>query len=84
MTASDEGDVRIVFTDTNESNRRVVYQAPTESLDISTDPRQCLIVPFSAETLHQDDLMIVEVKGRYCINSRLWTFNCKNSYNQAK
>ncbi len=62
MTASDEGDVRIVFADADEGNRRKVFEAPTEKLDVSTDPRQQIIVPFSKETLHQDDLLIVEVK----------------------
>lgn len=62
MTASDEGDVRIIFADADEGNRRKVWEGPTEKLDVATDPRQQLIVPFSGQTLHQDDLLIVEVK----------------------
>lgn len=62
MTASDEGDVRIVFTDASQSRREKIFEAPTEALDVSTDPRQQLIVPFSLETIHEDDLLLVEVK----------------------
>lgn len=62
MTASDEGDVRIRFADASRSNLRKVFEGPTEALDISTDPRQQLIVPLSKESLHEDDLLIVEVK----------------------
>ena len=62
MVASDEGDVRIRFADASRSNLRKIFEAPTEALDVSTDPRQQLIVPLSKETLHEDDLMIVEVK----------------------
>jgi hypothetical protein len=62
MTASDEGDVRIIFSDASNSNRRKVFEGPTERLDISTDPRQQIIVPLSADVLHQDDTLIVEVK----------------------
>jgi hypothetical protein len=62
MTASDEGDVRIRFADASRSNLRKIFEGPTESLDIATDPRQQLIVPLSKESIHEDDLLIVEVK----------------------
>ena len=62
MVDSDEGDVRIVFADASSSNRRKVFEAPTERLDGSTLQSEQIIVPFSAETIHQDDLLIVEVK----------------------
>ena len=62
MTATDEGDVRIRFADASRSNMRKIFEAPTEALDISTDPRQQLIMPFSKENLHEDDILIVEVK----------------------
>ncbi len=62
MVASDEGDVRIVFADADEGNRRKVFEAPTERLDGSALQSEQIIVPFSKETLHQDDLLIVEVK----------------------
>jgi len=61
MVATDEGDVRIRFADASRSNMRKIFEAQTEALDISTDPRQQIIVPFSGETIHEDDLLIVEV-----------------------
>ncbi len=62
MTASDEGDVRIIFMDANESRRTKVFEAATEILDANTTLQDQLIVPFSNETLHEDDLMRIEVK----------------------
>lgn len=62
MTDSDEGDVRIIFADASQGNRRKVFEAPTERLDASTLQSEQIIVPYSAETIHQDDLLIVEVK----------------------
>lgn len=62
MVASDEGDVRIRFSDASRSNMRKVYEAPTELLDSSALLTEQLIVPFSQENLHEDDLVIVEVK----------------------
>lgn len=62
MVASDEGDVRIIFTDASESRREKVFEAQTEILDANTTLRDQLIVPFSAETIHEDDIVKVEVK----------------------
>ena len=62
MTATDEGDVRIRFGDASRDRMDKVFEAPTEDLDGSTDPRQQLIVSFSKENLHEDDLMIIQVK----------------------
>ncbi len=62
MVASDEGDVRIIFSDQSYMNRRLVWQGATERLDGSTLQSEQIIIPLSAETLHQDDLLIVEVK----------------------
>jgi len=62
MVASDEGDVRIIFSDASYMNRRIVWQGPTERLDGSALQSEQVIVPLSAETIHQDDLLIVEVK----------------------
>lgn len=61
MTASDEGDLRIRFADASRSNMRKIFEAPTEVLDISSDPRQQQIVGLSKENIHEDDLLIVEV-----------------------
>ena len=62
MTASDEGDVRIIFADASQSNRRKIQEYPTERLDQSALMSEQIIVPVSAETIHQDDVLIVEVK----------------------
>lgn len=62
MVASDEGDVRIRFSDASRSNMRKIWEAPTEQLDSSTLMTEQMIVPFSKETLHEDDILIVEVK----------------------
>ncbi len=62
MTASDEGDVRIVFSDAQESRKVKMFEAATEILDANTTLQDQLIVPFSGETIHEDDLMKVEVK----------------------
>lgn len=62
MVDSDEGDVRVVFTDASESRREKVFEAATEILDANTTLRDQLIVPLSKETLHEDDILKVEVK----------------------
>lgn len=61
MTATDDGDVRIRFADASRSNMRKIEEWQTEVLDVSTDPRQQPIVPFSKANIHEDDLLIVEV-----------------------
>jgi hypothetical protein len=62
MVDSDEGDVRIRFSDASRSNMRKIWEAPTEQLDASALMTEQMIVPFSKETLHEDDILIVEVK----------------------
>ncbi len=62
MVDSDEGDVRIIFADASQSNRRKVFEGPTERLDASTLQSEQVIVPLSTERVHQDDVIIVEVK----------------------
>lgn len=62
MVASDEGDVRIRFSDASRSNMRKIWEGPTEQLDASALLTEQMIVPFSKETLHEDDILIVEVK----------------------
>lgn len=62
MTATDEGDVRIVFTDADKSNRRTIWEGPTELLDASALMTEQLLVPFSGAELGEDDKLIVEVK----------------------
>ena len=62
MVASDEGDFRIVKTDASETVRQVLFEAASESLDISTDPRQQIIIPMSQATLREDDKLLIEYK----------------------
>ncbi len=65
MTNSGEGAVRIVFQDASGTRRDVVFgEVRTEPLDISTDPRQQMQVPFGKSIpLGQDDVFVVEMKG---------------------
>lgn len=58
---TDEGAVRILFSDASETNRRVIAEFATEQLDQSTDPRQQVIIAKSVDMLEEDDKMIVEV-----------------------
>jgi len=62
MVDTDEGDFRIVKTDASETVRQVLYEGPSESLDISTDPRQQVIIPMSVATLREDDKLLIEYK----------------------
>ena len=62
MADTDEGDFRIVKTDASETVRQVLYEGPSESLDISTDPRQQVIIPMSRATLREDDKLLIEYK----------------------
>lgn len=62
MVATDAGDVRIIRSDPSKNVREVIFEAPTEKLNVSTDPRQQLIVPKSESVFMEDDLLIVEVK----------------------
>lgn len=63
MVDSDNGDIRIRFSDANRSNMRKIWEGPTELLDSSLLLTEQLIVPFSTETIHEDDLLIVEYKA---------------------
>jgi len=63
MVDSDPGDVRIRFSDANRNNLRKIWEGPSELLDSSALMTEQLIVPFSNETLHEDDLFIVEYKA---------------------
>jgi hypothetical protein len=63
MVATDEGKLRILFSDASRTNKRVVGEWASEQLDISTDPRQQIIIPKSAEVLEEDDLLLIEYNG---------------------
>jgi len=62
MTDTDEGDFRITKTDASETVRQVLFEGPSEQLDVSTDPRQQIIVPMSLATLREDDKLLIEYK----------------------
>lgn len=49
------------MSDASETNKRVVGEWATEQLDISTDPRQQIIMPKSKDMLEEDDKLILEV-----------------------
>lgn len=60
-----EGDFQIFYSDAGMSRKDSVFgPVPTTLLDISTDPRQKLIVPYQAgQPLKEDDVMIFALKG---------------------
>lgn len=63
MAAGDdsaEGRLRLVFSDASQTEKRVIAEYATLTLDISTDPRQQIIVPMSAGFISEDDLLIME------------------------
>ena len=61
LVNSDEGAIRLVFSDSSETEKRVIGEWATEQLDISTDPRQQIIMPKSKDMLEEDDKLILEV-----------------------
>lgn len=69
MTASGEGQVRIIYADANEHTRDVIFgPVRTEPLDVSTDPQQQQVIdPIEVSNwpngLDEDDKLIVEMKG---------------------
>lgn len=63
MAAGDdsaEGRLRLIFSDASQTEKRVIQEYNTFVLDVSTDPRQQPIVPQSAGTIGEDDLLIME------------------------
>ena len=68
-TLSDEGEVRITFTDASEGNKQFVTEASTERLRcrvaaaaVVADARKYLILPKSKAMLEEDDKMLIEFK----------------------
>jgi hypothetical protein len=57
---TDEGTLRISFSDASETNKRFIMDAQSEQLDLSTDPRQQVIIPKTADFLEEDDKIIFE------------------------
>ncbi len=63
MTASDEGDVRVIAQDSNGSTRVKLAEWATEFLDANTTLRDMLIVPYMFKNkMNEDDQLVVEVK----------------------
>lgn len=60
-----EGFLRLKYTDASMTRQDVVYgDVRTEQLDVATDPRQMLIVPYQGgPPLNEDDMLIVALKG---------------------
>lgn len=60
-----EGFLRLYAADASQSRKDIIYgDVRTEQLDISTDPRQLQIVPYTpGAVLKEDDLLIVSLKG---------------------
>ena len=60
-----EGKLQLKYTDAGMSRQDVVYgPVSTIKLDISTDPRQQLVVPYqSGQPLKEDDMLIMALEG---------------------
>lgn len=60
-----EGFLRLYAADASQSRKDIIYgDVRTEQLDISTDPRQLQIVPYTpGAVLKEDDLLIASLKG---------------------
>ena len=68
-TLSDEGEIRITFTDASEGNKQFVMETPTERARcrvaagaVEADPRKYLIMPKSKAALEEDDKILLEYK----------------------
>lgn len=54
----------MVYTDASQTRKDVVGEYDTSLLDISTDPRQKIIVPYvKSNPLKEDDMLIMELQG---------------------
>jgi len=60
MVATDAGKFRIVKTDASETVRQVLFESHSSRLNVSTDPRQQVIVPMSSAVAREDDKIILE------------------------
>lgn len=61
-----EGKVQFKYTDAGMSRQDIVYgPVSTVKTDISTDPRQQLVVPYqSGPPLKEDDMLIMALEGK--------------------
>lgn len=60
--ASGEGDFRILFADSSETQQTQIFSDNTTVLDLSTDPRQLTVLPMSQNAVHEDDKVIIQMK----------------------
>lgn len=60
MAATDPGKFRIVRTDASETYRQVLFESHSSRLNVSTDPRQQIIVPISQAVAREDDKILLE------------------------
>lgn len=60
-----EGKMQLKYTDAGMSRQDIVYgPVTTIKLDISTDPRQQLVVPYqSGAPLKEDDMLLIALSG---------------------
>jgi hypothetical protein len=60
-----EGNLRLYASDASMSRKDLIYgDVRTEQLDISTDPRQMQVVPYTVQAVvKEDDVIIVALKG---------------------
>lgn len=68
-TLSDEGEIRITYTDASEANKTFVMEASTERLrcrtaasTVEADARKYLVLPKSQAMLEEDDKILIEFK----------------------
>ncbi len=69
MALSDEGEIRITYTDASEANKAFVMEASTERLrcrhatgSVEADARKYLVLPKSQASLEEDDKILIEFK----------------------
>ena len=63
MTATAEGMVRIYASDPSETVKNLIWEGRTETLDVSTDPRQQVQVAKHMQRLPQDWKLFIEMKA---------------------
>lgn len=60
--ATTEGLVRLVFSDASETESQLMGEFNTTTLDLSTDPRQLVVLPMSQRSIGAYDLLLMQFK----------------------
>lgn len=60
--AAGEGSMRLLFTDSSETDQKQIESFATQVLDLSTDPRQLQVLPMSQGSVGEDDKILMQVK----------------------